>query len=289
MLSTAEMKKRLDYARFTHLASMFMIAMLIYLFSTIPHKFWVLLTVLVVSAGIEPGLIVRRAIHRIGGTFAALVLLIPLIYIMQFNYRLIPVVFIIALIGLSVSSLNPRRYDISVFFTTIMIFLLLAQTTDLNTPESPADMVINRALCTLIGIAIILIGDYLLFQAYHYSSKLYLFHQRIVYNFFKSTLQEIHKTKPEEINTFIFVEKLRGDMISNCAPITISSENLRLEKKIPPQTREKLDRFQDTIWDIRRLTFALCVSKFVLHSPETTEKHMQQAKELLQRANANFI
>src|SRR5690348_14094960 len=106
MLTTAQMRKRLDYARFTHLTGMFMIAMFIYLFSTIPHKFWVLLTVLVVSAGIEPGLIIRRAIHRINGTFAGLALMIPLLYLMQLNYRLIPIVFVLAIIGLAVTSLN---------------------------------------------------------------------------------------------------------------------------------------------------------------------------------------
>lgn len=289
MLSATEMKKRLNYARFTHLAGMFMIAMLIYLFSTIPHKFWVLLTVLVVSAGIEPGLIVRRAIHRIGGTFSALVILIPLLYLMQLNYRFVSVTFILSIIGLSVSSLNPKRYDISVFFTTIMIFLLLAQTTEINSPEGPFEMVINRGICTLIGIAIILMGDYFLFQGYHYSHKLYLFHQRMVYNFFEDTLQKIIKIHPEEINSFIFVEKLRTEIIAICAPIAISSDNLRFEKKIAPKNRVKLERFQDTIWDLHRLIFALCVSKFILNSEETTEKHLQKFRELMHEAKKNFI
>ncbi|WP_058535671.1 FUSC family protein [Legionella saoudiensis] len=289
MLSTAQMRRRLDYARFTHLAGMFMIAMFIYLFSTIPHKFWVLLTVLVVSAGIEPGLITRRAIHRIGGTFIGLTILLPLLYLMQLNYRFIPVVFVLALIGLSVSTLNPRRYDISVLFTTIMIFLLLAQTTDLNSPEGPFDMVINRGICTLIGVAIILVGDYFLFQGYHYSQKLYLFHQRLVYNFFRDSVQEIIKLKPEEINTFIFVEKLRAEVIQTCAPITISSENLLLEKRLDPEIKKKVDGFQDTLWEMRRLIFALTVSKFVLHTEITTQKHLQHFKELLQQARANFL
>jgi low affinity Fe/Cu permease len=289
MLSTAEMKRRLDYARFTHLTGMFMIAMFIYLFSTIPHKFWVLLTVLVVSAGIEPGLIVRRAIHRIGGTFSALTILIPLIYFMQLNYRLIPVVFILSIIGLAVTSLNPKRYDISVFFTTILIFLLLAQTTDLHSPEGPFVMVVNRAVCTLIGIAIILIGDYFLFQGYHYSHKLYLFHQRLVYNFFQDKLQEIITTKREDINTFIFLEKLRTEIIATCAPIAISSENLILQHQVAPQTKEKVQQFQDTVWDMRRALFAISISKFTLDTPELTEHNLLRLQQLLQKARQNFI
>lgn len=289
MLSTAEMKKRLDYARFTHLASMFMIAMLIYLFSTIPHKFWILLTVLVVSAGIEPGLIVRRAIHRIGGTFTALAILPPLIYLMQLNYRFVSVVFIVGMIGLAISSLNPRRYDISVFFTTIMIFLLLAQTSEANSPEGPFDMVLNRGICTLIGVAIVLVGDYFLFQGYHYSHKLYLFHQRLVYNFFRAALQDIIKAQAEAINTFIYVERLRAKVIKTCTPITVSSENLLLEKKISPQTKRKVEAFQETLWEMRRLIFALTVTKFVLHTPDMTEKHLERFFALMQQARANFI
>jgi Fusaric acid resistance protein-like len=289
MLSTTAMKKRLDYARFTHLAGMFMIAMLIYLFTTIPHKFWILLTVLVVSAGIEPGLIARRAIHRIGGTFLGLVILIPLLYLMQLNYRFVALVFIIAFIGFGVSIINRRRYDISSFFITIMIFLLLAQTTDFNSTEGPFDMVLNRAICTLIGIAIVFGGDYFLFHGYQYSHKLYLFHQRMVYNFFGDTLKKIIATKPEKINTFLLLEKLRGEVNENCRPIAISSENLLLEKQLTPQAKQRLEKFQDSFWEIRRLIFALCASKFILQEPATTEKFLQQYREMMQKARANFI
>lgn len=92
-----------------------MVAMLIFLFSTFPEKWWVLITVLSVSAGIEPGLIIRRAKHRIGGTLLALIILIPLLYLLQLNYRLISILFVLAIVGLSVATLNTRRYDISVF------------------------------------------------------------------------------------------------------------------------------------------------------------------------------
>lgn len=289
MLTAAKLKKKLDYARFTQLAMMFMVAMWIYLFTTIPHKWWVLLTVIMVSAGIEPGLIIRRAIYRIGGTFAALLVLIPLVYLMQLNYRLIPVVFILGIIGLAVSSLNTRRYDISVFFITIVVFLLLAQTTDATSPEGPIEMVLNRGICTLIGAFIVLIGDYFLFQAYRYSQKLYLFHQMMVYDFFKSKVTQITIYRSKKINTFIFVEKLRGEVIKYCTPIAMSSENLKLEVKISPEIKKKVDIFQETIWDLRRLIFALCVSEFVLHSAPATEKHLNEFKVLMNRARNNFI
>lgn len=289
MLTQNTLKRKLDYARFVHLAIMFMVAMSIYLFSTIPHKWWVLLTVIVISAGVEPGLIVKRAIFRIGGTFSALLILIPLLYITQLNYRLIPVIFIIAIIGFSVSTGNTNRYDISVFFITMIVFFLLAQTTEINSPEGPFVMMLNRGICTLLGVAIVLIGDYFLFHTYHYSQKLYLFHQMVVYNFFNDTVQQITNTSSPKINSFLFVAKLRSQVIKTCAPIVVSSQNLKLELKVSPQTRARIDAFQETIWEIRRVLFALCVSEFVLHTPETTQKHLERFNTLMTQAKNNFI
>lgn len=289
MHATQKLKQKLDLARFTHLAVLFMVAMYLYLFSTIPERWWILLTVLVISAGIEPGLIIRRSIHRIGGTLAALFILIPLIYSLQVNYRFIPVLFIVTIIGLNVTALNPKRYDISVFFITLTVFLLLAQTTEVSSPQGPLEMVINRGICTLIGIAIVTIADYLLFQSYRYSHKLYLFHQLILYSFFTRKVREIKKWRQDKTNTFLFIERMRDQIIHHFAPIAISSENLKFEANISQKTKERIDIFQDTVWKIRRLLFALCVSEFILQSPTTTEKHLHRFKELMDIARANFI
>lgn len=289
MRSTTQLKNTLDYVRFVHLAITFMIAMFLYLFSTIPEKRWILLTVLVISAGIEPGLIIRRSVHRIGGTLAALLILIPLIYLLQLNYRLIPVLFTLAIVGLNVATLNANRYDISAFFITLVVFLLLAQTTDLDSPESPFGMVINRGSCTLIGIAIVLLGDYFLFQSYRYSHKLYLLHQMMVYNFFKEKFEEINQCYEKQTNSFLFIERTRDQIIQHFAPIAVSSENLKLENKVNQQTKDQIDSFQSTIWEIRRLLFALCMSELVLKSAEATERHAQQFQVLMNKAKANFI
>jgi len=218
-----------------------------------------------------------------------LLILIPLIYLMQLNYRLIPVVFIVAIIGLSVSALNPRRYDISVFFITIVVFLLLAQTTESNSPNGPFEMVLDRGICTLIGVFIVLIGDYFLFQGFHYSQKLYLFHQLMVYNFFNEAVHNIMQSRSKKVSSVIFVERLRGEVIKNCTPITISFENIKLETKLSPKAKERVDLFQQTILELRRVVFALCVSEFVLHSPEMSEKHLQRFKMLMNQARNNFI
>ncbi|RUR09720.1 FUSC family protein [Legionella sp. km772] len=289
MQTALQLKRKLDYARFVHLAVVFMMAMFLFLFSTIPEKKWVLLTVLVVSAGIEPGLIIRRSIHRMGGTLAALLILVPLIYLIQLNYRFIPVLFILTLIALNVTALNTRRYDISVFFVTLSVFLLLAQTTDANSPQGPVEMMINRGTCTLIGIIIVLVGDYVLFQSYRYSHKLYFFHQMVIYNFFKEKIQEIDLCKQRGKSTFLFLERMRDQIIAHFAPIAISSENLKLEHKVSEHTKEQIVRFQSAIWEIRRLLFALSMSELVLEAPDKTERHLQRFDYLMAKAKENFI
>ncbi len=289
MRTAKQLKTRLDSARFIHLLVVFMIAMFLYLFTTLPERWWILLTVLVSSAGIEPGLIIRRSIQRITGTLSALIIITPLIYLLHFNYRLVPVCFILAIIGLNVAAVNTRRYDISVFFITLMVFLLLAQTAKSTSLSGSFDMLINRGLCTLIGVSIVGLADYYLFQSYKYSHKLYLFHQKMLYAFFQRAMARIMDSSKESINTFLFIERLRDEVIMQFAPIAVSSENLKLENKLAPTIIHNLEVFQSTIWEIRRLLFALAFAKFILQSTETTQKHQQHFNRLMEQAKAHFI
>ncbi|AHE66256.1 FUSC family protein [Legionella oakridgensis] len=283
------LKKRLEYARFSHLLIMFIIAVMIYAFSTLPHKWWIFLTILVISSGVEPGLIIRRSIHRIGGTLLALLFLIPLLYFLQLNYRLIPVFFIVAVIGMAVTSLNPGRYDICVFFITVVVFLLVAQTVEVVTPEGPVEMVLNRGICTIIGIMIIIAGDYFLFRAYRYSQKLYLYHQLMVYDFLRDIIVKIEQARLQEINSFQFIEQLRNEFNEHFAPIAISSENLKLDLKASAEMKQQVEIFQETIWKIRRLVFALCFSEVILPSPMATREHLHRYHQLMTKAHDALI
>ncbi|VEG91814.1 FUSC family protein [Legionella spiritensis] len=283
------LKKKLEYARFIHLLIIYLTALVIFLFSTVPHRQWILLTVLVVSAGIEPGLILKRSIHRILGTLSALIVLLPLLYIMQLNYRLIPIVFAIALIGMVVSSLNPARYDISVFFITVTVFLLLAQTMQDNTPEGPFEMVINRGICTLIGIIIVMTSDYFLFGTYQYSQKLYLYHQIMIYDLLKNTGREIQQARDNEVNSVLFIERLRNNFIHKFSLIETSSENLMLDLKASEPIKQRVQSFHKLIWEIRRLIFALNFSELLVPSPEASRTHWLRYTTLMAKARQEFI
>lgn len=289
MSRTIVLKKKLESARFIHLLGIYMLALLFFLFTTIPHRQWILLTVSVISAGIEPGLILKRSKHRVMGTLLALVLLVPALYVMQLNYRLVSIFLTLCLIGKVVSSLNPARYDISVFFITLTVFMLLAQTSENTTAEGPFEMVLNRGICTLIGIAIVMSSDYFLFHAYQYSQKLYLYHQRMIYEFLQETGKQIKQAREEGANSILFIEHLRSDFLYRFSLITTSSENLILDLKASQNIKKQVMRFQKTIWDIRRRIFALNFSELMLPTPEASRVHWQHYSTLMEKARRNII
>lgn len=289
MRHARHLKKQLEYARFVHLFVVLVVVLLIFLFTTIPHKRWILLTVLVLSAGIHPGLILKRSWHRIAGTFLALLLLIPLLYLMQLNYRLISVCFVLALVASTVTGLNLKRYDIKVFFTTIVVFLLIAETIDIHSPQGPFEMVTNRGICTLIGAAILLVGDYVLFNAWRYSHKLYAYHQVMLYYFLKKSARAIRNARTSHANRFIFIERLRSEVISNYLPITMSAENLTLDLKTSEQVRQQVAEFQDIIWQIRRTLFAMTFSELMLYSETASEAHWQRFNALMHKARGLIL
>ncbi|HEL8420579.1 TPA: FUSC family protein, partial [Legionella pneumophila] len=102
-------------------------------------------------------------------------------------------------------------------------------------------------------------------------------------------VRKIDESNTEKINTLLFVEKLRGQFTEHYLPISISSENLKLDFKTSEHTKKRIDIFQETIWEIRRLVFALCISEFVLHSSTASEQHLQRFKLLMNKARTHFI
>lgn len=78
--------------------------------------------------GIEPGLMMNRSLHRIAGTLFALLLWLPIFYLLRLNHFAMSFAFIITLIGFIVSTMNKNRYDITVFFIILAVFFLLELT-----------------------------------------------------------------------------------------------------------------------------------------------------------------
>jgi hypothetical protein len=144
-------------------------------------------------------------------------------------------------------------------------------------------------VCTVIGTTIVLLTDYFLLHRYHYSHKLYLLHQWLVYDLFKRKIKHINSFRQGEMSPFLFIERTRDQIIERFIPIAISAENLRLERKVSQNTKDQIVIFERTIWELRRALFALYLAKMVLKSPDSEATQLRRINELMLQAKNNFI
>jgi hypothetical protein len=165
----------------------------------------------------------------------------------------------------------------------------MTQLSNQHTPEGPFEMVLNRGICTLIGVAIVMIVDHSLFNTYSYSQKLYCYHQVMIYNLLKKTADNIIDAKTKKLNTIIFTEQLRTEFIKHFSLIETSSDNLISELKTNLEIKQQIKDYQKTIWNIRRQIFALNFSELLSPSTTLSKQHWQTYHELMSQAKTMFI
>jgi uncharacterized membrane protein YccC len=282
-----EILKKLDIACFLQLLSMYIIALLFFLFSKISHSWWVVVTTLMISGAIEPGLVRQRLTERFKGTFLGLMFIFPLIYLMHFNYRFVFFGLIISIILFHLAVLNPSRYDFSTFCITIFD-LMFAAIVNNFIDEGPLQVLIDRGTATFIGGLIVLCGDYLLFNAYQYSRKRYQAYQKLIFAFLKETVAMLSSDAMQK-NNFLLVTKLQYKMTEQYELVNISAQNLTIDSKNNPILIQKIENFQETILELRKTIFALHFSKFILQSQEKTQDNLIKYQELMHKAQENFI
>lgn len=281
------LKKRLDYARFGQIAFVFTVGLAMYLFTTIPHNWWIFLTVVMMSAAIEPGLIIKKSINRGKGTLLGILLFLPLIYLLHFNYRLIPLVFI--LLGVGISIPNAKRYDISVIFMTMMVFMMSAYTFTTPLLEGPFEMTLNRGICTVIGILICIAGDYFLFGRFDYSRKVYFLLQHELCNTLENKIEGIRNAQAQNSNRFLLVENLRDSFNQTYNNVAITGESIIYSLTSNIETKQKVAEFGIIIWQLRKVAFGLYYSECVLRDQQASEEHLERFRHLMDKARHNFI
>ncbi len=281
------LKKKLDYARFGQISFVFTIGMAMYLFTTIPHNWWIFLTVMMMSAAIEPGLIIKKSINRGKGTLIGILLFLPLIYLLQLNYRFIPLVFI--LLGVGISIPNAKRYDISVIFMTMMVFTMNAYNFTVPTQEGPFETTLNRGICTVIGIIICIAGDHFLFRRFDYSRKVYFLLQHELCNTLEKKIDMIRSAHEQKLNRYLIVENLRESFNQIYSNIATSGESIRLSLTTNAETKQKINDFSIIIWQLRKVGFGLYYSECILQDDKASQEHLERFKHLLDKARHNFI
>ncbi len=281
------LKQKLSYARFGQIAFVFVIGLGMYLFTTIPHNWWIFLTVMMMSAAIEPGLIVKKSINRGKGTLLGILIFLPVIYLMHLNYRVIPLVFIF--LGIGISLPNARRYDISVIFMTMMVFTLTAYTFTKPLSEGPFEMTLNRCICTVIGIIICISGDYFLFGRFNYSRKVYFLLQHEVCDMLEVKLKNICRAHETKQNILLLVEDLRDSFNFSYSSIATSGESIRSSLTNSRATKSKVVEFELILWQLRKVVFGVYYAECILKDPVSSLDHQQRFKELMIKARQNMI
>lgn len=281
------LRNRLAVARVSQITLVYAIGLGLYLFTTIPHNWWVFLTVLMMTAAIEPGLVIQKSINRGKGTILGIILIIPLIYLLQLNYRLIPLTFILLVCFLNVP--NQRRYDLTVIFMTMMIFILNSYNYTIVLIEAPFQTSLNRAICTIIGIIVCIGGDYFLFKKFNYSRKLYFLLQRELCITLEGKVERMLNSEMLGLNAYLVVEDLRNTLNGKFSEITTSATSLNYDLRSDDILRYKIQRFDQIIWQMRRQIYAIYYCKFVRKDQLATTHHYQKFEESIIAAKNNFI
>jgi hypothetical protein len=242
---------------------------------------------MMMSAAIEPGLIIKKSINRGKGTLIGILLFLPLIYLLQLNYRFIPLVFI--LLGVGISIPNAKRYDISVIFMTMMVFTMNAYNFTVPTQEGPFETTLNRGICTVIGIIICIAGDHFLFRRFDYSRKVYFLLQHELCNTLEKKIDMIRSAHEQKLNRYLIVENLRESFNQIYSNIATSGESIRLSLTTNAETKQKINEFSIIIWQLRKVGFGLYYSECILQDDKASQEHLERFKYLLDKARHNFI
>lgn len=281
------LKKRIEYARFVQLSLVFSIGLAMYLFTTIPHNLWIFIAVMLMMSMIEPGLILRHSINNGKGTIIGIVLFMPIIYFLQLNYRLIPIVFVI--FGIATMIPTMRRYDLRVVFTTMMIFTSNAYNYTVPGSEGPIEIAINRLVCTIIGIVICICGDYFLFRRFDYSRKVYALLQYDICNMLNQKVKMICEPDDKRLNRLLLIENIRDSFNSVYASIGNSGDGLLHSFTTSREIKNKVREFNIKIWQLRKVVFAIYYAKCHLNDSKSVEMHLKRFHFLIQEAKQNYV
>lgn len=262
--------------RFLQLLAIYAFGLGAYLFTKFPHNIWILFAVLAIS-GFDTGLQGTRALKRIKGSIAGLILVLPLFYFCQLNYRLIPLGFILSACFMWLP--NSKNYHVTIVFFIFLLFFLTAYSFTAPTLEGPTEFVVNRLVCEVTAILICLGADYVVFSKFNYSRKVYFLLQFEACKMFEEKCEKIvlsHKLNKEMDNLFIDIEN--------------SKESLLKDLRTDQETKERLIQFANILPRLRNEIYSIYYRVHILkESQPEIQIHILEFKKILEQAKNNFI
>lgn len=274
---------KLFYLRLTQMSIMLFIGLCCYVFSKIPHVWWVMMTMYMMLGSVEPGLVKAKSINRAKGTLMGLVLFFPTIYLLQFNYRLIPLVLMCSVI--LVGSISPKRYDITVIFITFAVLSSTAYSFTTPTIEGTLQMELNRGLNTLIAITIVFIGEYFMFKRFRYAYKACFIYQLMVRKALLKAVRKITKHHGLGIskNKSILFNELSQVFLITFNNLVTSSTSLLLSSDTKESEREQILTFNSLAFAARRKILALYYNTLIAHNSTSANQELMEIHQIIKR------
>jgi hypothetical protein len=185
---------------------------------------------------------------------------------------------------------NPKRYDITVIIMTVMIFLSDSYLYKLPLLEGPVEVAINRMTCTIIGIAICVGSDYILFNGFNYSGKAYRVLQEELLIVIQAQLNDILEDKKTRKNRLILMKHMRDNFNNIFGQISASADGLLISYSSSEELKNMVRRFSEISWQLRIETSAIYVANCILDEDAILiERHLQKFKLLLSEAKNNLL
>lgn len=283
-----DLKTKLAYARQIQLSMVYMFGLAVYLFTTIPHNWWIFLTVMMMMSAVQPGLILAKSINRGKGTIVGIILSFLLVYVLHLNYRLVSVVLILSMIFINVP--NPRRYDLTVASMTVMVFLSDSYSFKFPLIEGPIEVVINRITCTIIGIAICISADHFLFNRFNYSGKVYRLLQEQIIIVSNKLVDNVMQEEPVRKNKLVLMKRIRDSFNTTFSELSVSSDGILNSHTSSREMKELVKSFSELSWKIRIEVSAIYMANCVVKDDEDLlNKHLQKFYMLIDEANNNLL
>ena len=200
---------------------------------------------------------------------------------------MIPLTFILLACLLSVP--NQRRYDLTVIFMTMMVFMLNAYNYTPILVETPFETCVNRAICTIIGIVVCIGGDYFLFRRFYYSRKLYFLLQRELCLTLEQKVERMFSSAELGLNAYLVVEDLRNTLNGRFSEITNSATSLKYDLRSNQLIKYKVDQFDKIMWELRRQIYAIYYCRFVRKDHIAAKNNYTNFQMLITKARNSFI
>lgn len=282
-----DLKSSLSYARFAQMSFILTFGLGMYLFTTIPHNWWIFLTVLMMMSAVQPGLILVKSINRGKGTIVGIILAFSLVYVLHLNYRFVSIIMIMAMILLNIPT--PKRYDLTVTAMTIMIFLSDSYNFKFPLLEGPIEVAINRITCTIIGIAICISADHFLFNRFNYSGKVYSSLQHELLQIIQQRMHEVMQEPEKQKNSLVLIKSIRDSFNIIFTEISNSGAGILNSHTTSPELKQQVQEFSDISWRLRMLVSAVYFANCVLKDRALYEEHIAEYNKLLGAAKQLLI